>query len=137
MRKFDRPRSQDIKFLRAIELRKKATWAETLAWRILRNRGCLGLKFRRQQVLYGFIVDFYCAELRLAIEIDGSIHDDSERRNQDKFRDLALVHRRIRVVRIKNQEISRQRLVEVIQEFRSAFPLSARRRGGQGVRTSS
>ncbi len=51
--------------------RRAPTPAEAAAWQILRNRGLFGLKFRRQQVIAGFIVDFYCSAARLALELDG------------------------------------------------------------------
>jgi very-short-patch-repair endonuclease len=106
------------KMVRARELRARQTPAEAFAWELLRNRRCLGLKFRRQQVLYGFIADFYCAELRLAIELDGEVHEDRDRQTQDGFRDLALECRDIRVIRIKNRELSRKRLIAAIQAAR-------------------
>jgi very-short-patch-repair endonuclease len=59
------------KLRRAQELRRRATAAEERAWRVLRNRRLHGLKFRRQHVIGGFVVDFYCAARRLVLEIDG------------------------------------------------------------------
>lgn len=112
------------KLVRARELRVEQTPAEQFAWERLRNRRCLGLKFRRQQTLYGFIVDFYCAELRLAIELDGAVHDDEERRKQDGYRDSALKQCDIRVIRIKNSEVSRERLIGVIREHQETSPPS-------------
>lgn len=65
-------------------LRRKSTPAEHLLWGCLRNRQLLGLKFRRQQPIDDFIVDFCCFEKKLIIELDGSQHlfhakDDLER----------------------------------------------------------
>jgi len=60
----------------ARHLRRKATPAERHAWSLLRRRGILGLKFRRQHPLCGFIVDFYCPRLRLVLELDGGSHED-------------------------------------------------------------
>src|ERR1041384_2907746 len=59
------------RFARARELRLHPTPAERHAWTLLRNRGILGLKFRRQHVLHGFIVDFYCPSERIVIELEG------------------------------------------------------------------
>ncbi len=59
-------------------LRKRQTSAEELFWKIVRNRNMLNLKIRRQHPIGPFIVDFYCHELLLVIEIDGSIHDLEE-----------------------------------------------------------
>ncbi len=76
----------------ARKLRTMATSSERLAWEVLRDRRCFGLKFRRQQVVRGYVVDFYCAELRLAIEIDGPIHDQLDRAEQDLARALQIVN---------------------------------------------
>ena len=57
------------KFAQARELRRAATSVERFAWSLLRNRGVLGLKFRRQQVVHGFIVDFCCTAERLVLEL--------------------------------------------------------------------
>jgi very-short-patch-repair endonuclease len=78
---------------------------ERRAWELLRDRRCLGLKFRRQKILAGFIVDFYCAEHRLALELDGSIHDLVEARARDEERDAVLAGLGITILRIKNAEL--------------------------------
>jgi very-short-patch-repair endonuclease len=59
---------------RARELRQPLTPAEQRMWQILRSRQIQGYKFRRQHPLGRFIVDFYCARVRLVIEVDGDIH---------------------------------------------------------------
>ena len=56
-------------------MRRADGLAEKLAWVLLRDRRMLGLKFRRQVPIENFIVDFYCHELRLIIELDGGVHD--------------------------------------------------------------
>ena len=55
-------------------LRKDQTKAEKIIWELLHNRKFMDLKFRRQHVIEGFVLDFYCHELRLGLEIDGSVH---------------------------------------------------------------
>jgi very-short-patch-repair endonuclease len=62
-----------------------------------------GFKFRRQQVVVGYIVDFYCAELALAIEVDGGIHE--EQHEDDRQRDRALAIRGASVVRVPNADV--------------------------------
>ena len=62
------------KIRRARELRKEQTEAEEILWKYLRDRGFFGKKFRRQHIIRGFILDFYCPERKIAIELDGSIH---------------------------------------------------------------
>jgi len=65
--------------------------------------GALGFHFRRQQIIAGFITDFYCVAAKLAIEVDGPVHDD--RAIPDKDRDEALAAIGIRTVRFKNAEV--------------------------------
>jgi very-short-patch-repair endonuclease len=59
----------------ARQMRCKPTPAEKQLWQKLKNKQLLGLKFRRQHSIDRFIVDFYCNEVRLVVEVDGSIHD--------------------------------------------------------------
>jgi very-short-patch-repair endonuclease len=60
---------------RALELRQRPTPSEAALWEHLAARQLQGLKFRRQHVALGYIMDFYCAEYRIAVELDGSGHD--------------------------------------------------------------
>jgi len=68
-------------------------------WELLRDRRCHGLKFRRQQVVRGFVVDFYCAAHRLAVEIDGGVHDEPDQRAWDAERTVLLSRSGITVLR--------------------------------------
>ena len=68
----------------------------------------LGLKFRRQQVIDGFIVDFFCAERGLVVEIDDGVHDDPQIAAYDRERTLILKTRDLKLVRIRNEEVSRE-----------------------------
>lgn len=85
----------------ARELRGRETPSEQLLWDALRNRRFDGLKFRRQQAIGPFVVDFYCAELRLVIEVDGSIHDAHEQRTNDASRQQAIESADIRFIRVR------------------------------------
>jgi len=71
------------KFDFARKLRKNATPAERVLWECIRRKA-LGYKFRRQHVVFGYIVDFWCPALRLAIEIDGKVHDPIKDAKRDK-----------------------------------------------------
>ena len=102
----------------AKQFRRRPTTAEKLAWEMLRGRRCLGLKFRRQQALHGFIVDFYCAEHRLAIELDGGIH--KAKTQEDQARDDALAQDDITVLRIPNEDLSEETLEAKLKEALSA-----------------
>ena len=96
----------------------------------LRDRKMLGLKFRRQQVLCGYEVDFYCAALRLVVEIDGAVHDDAERAERDARRTTILARRGVRGVRLENARLNRETLREAILPF--TCPLSLQGEGDGG-----
>src|SRR6266705_4375432 len=100
-------RKRSLKVALAKAQRQEPTPAEAAAWALLRNRRCLGLKFRRQHVIRGFIADFYCAELRLVVEIDGGIHDTTQTQaDYDEARSRALKLTGIEVVRLRNEDVS-------------------------------
>ncbi|HVH11396.1 MAG TPA: endonuclease domain-containing protein [Longimicrobium sp.] len=88
---------------RAKELRKEQTPAERMLWRVLRDRAVNGLKFRRQHPLDGFVLDFYCPEVKLCVELDGGIHDTQAER--DAGRTAQLEARGLRVIRFRNEEV--------------------------------
>ena len=92
------------KLQRAEELRREMTPAEKILWEELRANK-LGVHFRRQQVIAGFIVDFYCHKSALVVEVDGDIHDlqqDEDARREKVLRELGL-----RIVRFKNDDVVR------------------------------
>jgi very-short-patch-repair endonuclease len=91
------------KVVRAKELRREMTPEEAVLWQHLRSNRVRGLRFRRQQVIDGFIADFYCHSARLVLELDGSSHDQQS--DYDAERDRILSARRLRVLRIRNEEI--------------------------------
>jgi len=104
------------RFARACDLRHNPTPAERHAWTLLRNRGILGLKFRRQHVLHGFIVDFYCPSERIVIELEGDVHDAEAQRDYDQARAGFLEAAGYRVIRVRNRDVSREHLEEVLRE---------------------
>src|ERR1700752_2725121 len=71
---------------RAKSLRRKSTDAEKLVWGIIRGRNFKSMKFRRQHPIGSYIVDFYCHELKLIIELDGDVHSIDFVNKQDKIR---------------------------------------------------
>ena len=97
------------------QLRQDATSAEKAVWQLVRNRRLLGLKFRRQHVIDGFITDFYCPALRLVLEIDGSIHDGGDQRARDGARTEHFVRAGRRVARIQNDHVCESTLVAAIK----------------------
>ena len=124
------------KFALARELRRSATPAERYAWSLLRNRGVLSLKFRRQHVLHGFIVDFYCIAERIVVELEGDVHDRSARQVYDAARAEVLRAAGCRLVRVRNRDLTRDRLeallLEALSGGRPSSPLSRRERGTGG-----
>ena len=87
------------------ELRQESTPAEKLLWAALRNRKLNGLKFRRQQPLDKFVVDFYCNEKKLVVELDGGIYDEKLNKEYDEARTAMLGGLNIKVLRFKNEEV--------------------------------
>ena len=104
------------KLERAKELRREMTPAEKLLWEQVRAKR-LGVRIRRQQVIAGFIVDFYCHKVGLVIEVDGDIHDLQQ--EEDARREKALSELGLRIVRFKNDKVVRNlpRVVEKIKEL--------------------
>jgi len=98
----------------ARRLRRDMTPAERTLWRVLRNRNLEGYKFRRQHPIEKYIVDFYCAEASLVIEIDGDIHSNPEKSKQDKIRSEYLEGKGYRVLRYTNEEVL-ERLEDVVE----------------------
>ena len=90
------------KLQRAKELRREMTPAEKILWEELRANK-LGVHFRRQQVIAGFIVDFYCHRSALVVEVDGDIHDLQQ--EEDARREKVLSEMGLRIVRFRNEEV--------------------------------
>ena len=105
-----------VKLQRAKELRHDMTTAEKILWNELRANK-LGVHFRRQQVIAGFIVDFYCHRAALVIEVDGDVHD--LQKQEDARREKVLLEMGLKVVRFKNDEVMRElpMVVGKIKEF--------------------
>jgi very-short-patch-repair endonuclease len=115
-----RPQYKDFKGISLLGryLRKNQTPAEKILWKLLRKRQVSGFKFLRQHPVFyrverdwaEFYIDFYCAELKLIVEVDGAIHESN--RGYDSERDKKLLNKGIHVVRIKNEEtFSKNRLL--------------------------
>lgn len=84
-------------------MRREMTEAENALWNCLRGNRCAALHFRRQQVIDGFIADFYCHAANLIVEVDGSIHQQQV--DYDLLRDRLLSTRGLRIVRFSNDRI--------------------------------
>ncbi len=86
-------------------LRNNPTQAEAFLWGYLKNSQLEGRKFRRQTSIKNFIVDFYCPEENLVIELDGDFHFDEKAIKDDKRRTQRLEEEGLNVLRFENQEI--------------------------------
>ena len=98
----------------ACQMRRRMTEAEARLWERLRNNQLAGLHFRRQQVIEGFIADFYCRSARLIVECDGRVHQNQ--REYDQERDRILSTHNLRVVRFINDRIQHD-LCDVLTEI--------------------
>jgi very-short-patch-repair endonuclease len=97
-------------------LRKQETWAEKLMWRWLRHRRFSAYKFRRQYPLGEYILDFFCLEARLDVEVDGFQHGMPGNRVSDAERDAWLEAHGVKVMRFWNSHLRRES-----QEIRDAI----------------
>lgn len=89
----------------ARQLRRRLTLPEVLMWQALRRRGLAGLRFRRQHPIGPYILDFYCDEFRLAVEIDGQSHDHPDRIDRDQRRTDWLTRQGVRVIRLAARDV--------------------------------
>ncbi|MDR9416865.1 MAG: endonuclease domain-containing protein [Gracilimonas sp.] len=94
--------------MRAIarKLRKNMTLSEVLLWQQIRKRK-LGFQFHRQVPMLTFVVDFYCHELMLALEIDGISHDNPQNKASDQERQKLLESYGVKFIRIPDIEVKR------------------------------
>ncbi len=103
----------------ARELRQEATDAEARLWDALRGRRLDGLKFRRQHPYEQFVLDFFCVEHQLAVELDGSIHAEPTQAARDAERTEFLQSRGIRVLRFKNETVENE-IEAVLKQIKEA-----------------
>lgn len=83
------------------------TKSEALLWNRLRRRGLNGWKIRRQHPVGPYVVDFYCPELRIAIEVDGGIHGTGDRPERDATRQETIESLGIRFIRVRSEAVER------------------------------
>ncbi|MEL6813765.1 MAG: endonuclease domain-containing protein [Cyanobacteria bacterium J06598_3] len=90
---------------RSRQLRSNMTKGEVILWQRLRNKQMMGYAFHRQRPIDQFIVDFYCKPLALAIEVDGSIHNDEAVKERDEERQLKLEALGVRFLRFSDDDV--------------------------------
>lgn len=93
----------------ARRLRKSQTWAERLLWSWLRGRRFWDYKFRRQHPFGPYILDFFCKEAMVAVELDGWGHGHAAKRRRDTERDKWLEAQGVKVLRFWNWQLRRER----------------------------
>ena len=105
-------------------MRREMTPEESLLWERLRGNRCGGLHFRRQQVIDGFIADFYCHAAGIVVEVDGSIHE--QQGDYDRSRDRVLSGRGLHVIRLSNDRIHEdlENVLAEIQAFAAAIQVN-------------
>jgi very-short-patch-repair endonuclease len=87
------------------KLRKRMTPAEVALWVMIRNKQLVGERFLRQFSIGHYVVDFYCAKFKLAVELDGARHFTDEGRKYDQKRTEYLNSEGVRVIRFENIEV--------------------------------
>lgn len=90
----------------ARKLRKRGTLAEVVLWQYIRKKKILGYEFHRQVPIDNFIVDFYCHELKLAIEVDGISHDDKFK--YDQMRQKRLEKLGVNLIRFVDEDVKNE-----------------------------
>ena len=105
-------------------LRNNTTSAEAILWRALKGKQIEGLKFRRQFGVGPYVLDFYCPEIRLGIELDGGVHKTSYTSEYDEMRTRFLAENRIRILRFDNEVVYNnvEGIIEAIKSARSDLP---------------
>jgi very-short-patch-repair endonuclease len=96
-------RIEEAKFQRSQEMRRAMTPEEDLLWQKLRRGQLNGLRFRRQQIIRGFIADFYCHAAGVVVEVDGELH--TYHADYDALRDRVLSAAGVRVLRVTNHDV--------------------------------
>ena len=109
----------------ARQLRNNSTFAEVLLWNVLKNKQIKGYDFHRQKPILNYILDFFCLELYLAIEVDGISHDNEERMIKDSKRQNEIEALGISFLRFSDEDIKTQLegVVKEIERYIERFEL--------------
>jgi very-short-patch-repair endonuclease len=121
------PYNSKLKLL-ARKLRNNSTYAEVLLWNQLKNKKLKGYDFHRQKPILNYILDFFCHELFLAIEVDGITHDSEIQQAKDKARQSEIEALGIKFLRFDDTEIKTQMdgVISEILKFAEEFEKSGR-----------
>jgi very-short-patch-repair endonuclease len=110
-------------------LRRNMPKSETILWSKIRMKQIGGCRFRRQYSVGAYVLDFYCPDLRLAIEIDGESHDKPTAKEYDQEREEQIKQLGITIIRFTNSQIE-TKLEDVVQYIRD---ISASLRANQAI----
>lgn len=102
------------------DLRQNQTDPETILWERLRRSQLEGRKFRRQHSVGVYILDFYCPQERLAVEVDGGVHESLGQQDHDAIRDATMAQLLIRTLRVTNADVE-QNIEKVLQDIKACF----------------
>jgi len=126
-------RRQAFKRVFARQLRSNPTDAERKLWRMLRLKQMGGFRFRRQQPVGPYVVDFFCPAAKLVVELDGDQHGADEKMAYDAARTQWLENHGYKVLRFANSEVFKGNILEAIwHDVRSRLPLPERP-GGRSI----
>jgi very-short-patch-repair endonuclease len=118
----------------ARDFRKEPTKSEAVLWKALRGKGLDGVKFRRQQPIGPFVVDFYNSDHCLVVEVDGPIHElqqEADRARQDMLEQLGLRVLRLKTEMVENDLPAALAIIRAaIKATRAPSPLIGEGRGG-------
>jgi very-short-patch-repair endonuclease len=119
----------------ARQLRNDSTLGEVLLWNELKNKKCFGYDFQRQKPLLDYIVDFYCNELDLVIEIDGHYHNNEEKYYSDILRDNKLEVYNLTILRFTEWEVRKdmQNVLRTIEKHIIEHTPNPSQEGNQSV----
>jgi len=104
---------------KARQLRSNSTKAEIELWMFLKGKQMMGYDFHRQKPIDNFIVDFFCKELMLAIELDGYTHTFEKVANRDEIKEQRLGELGVRIIRFKDDDVMNniEGVMEMIEDW--------------------
>lgn len=107
-----------MSYSKAQKLRHQMTEAETMFWQSVRQNKFNGLKFRRQHPVSIYILDFYCHQYKLGVELDGGYHTNPKQMELDVQRDRNLMDQGLRILRFSNEHVLKnvKEVLEKIEE---------------------
>ena len=115
--KADKINKKELLLIRK-NLRNNATMAEVALWNYLKGRRLLGRKFRRQTSIGNYVLDFYCPQEKLGIELDGKVHEFDSVSLKDRYKSEYLTSLGVKILRFENKEIfnNLEKVLKIIKD---------------------